>query len=273
MRYKNLTITITLGCLSLVALVGLVMLPNDYLYGCSANSSDPNSGPLWNKPSETLADFYAYHKYSEHFGMGWEINASLYVKKNEDGYGVSHASAYPTIVDPQALGLLYEDGYQYNSKSYHGNVTVKAAVFPWYYNYRDDGPQENYINTPYPSTLLIARAIKVTLKAKWLYLTSTTHGSDHSVRAEVTAGGSIKGLVNLGGTAGYEYTKSNGQVWTAEIGGDTTMDDFVAGRPTGRRADFTGNSEYGKAWASVRGFAMETCGFPCELVSLKLKSY
>ncbi len=27
MRYKNLTITITLGCLSLVALAGLVMLP------------------------------------------------------------------------------------------------------------------------------------------------------------------------------------------------------------------------------------------------------
>ena len=40
MRYKNLTITITLGCLSFVALVGLVMLPIADVISCSGNDEE-----------------------------------------------------------------------------------------------------------------------------------------------------------------------------------------------------------------------------------------
>ncbi len=266
MRYNNLTITITLGCLSIVALAGLVMLPSDHLYGCS---TDPK--PQWSKASDnTWASFYAYHKYSKDENMGWKVSASLNVSKNGDGYGVSTASASPSMVDPELLRILCENGYTENSKSYRGNATVKAGVFPWYLKYEDPN---NYINTRYPSTALISTAVKITKKAKWLHLTSSSKGSDHSVKVEVTAGGSIKGLVNLGGTAGYEYTKSNGEVWTAEIGEDTTMDVFKEGQPTRKRAKFTGSSEYGKAWASIRGFDMEGCCFYDESVSLKLKSY
>ncbi len=85
MRFKNLTITITLGCLSIVALAGLVMLPisngvcewsgderskNFYVNSVHLDKkANPNNPDCWS--SDTKA------------GRGWHLSATLYASFNK----------------------------------------------------------------------------------------------------------------------------------------------------------------------------------------------
>ena len=132
MRLKNLTITITLGCLSLVALAGLVMLPIsdgvcewsgntqnktytnssvDVDQGASSNSND------WSKDTQ--------------MGRGWWISASL----NATGYS-AYASVSPSIygVDsetnrPEPFNRARTYGGTANVCVSRKNVTYEYCVF------------------------------------------------------------------------------------------------------------------------------------------------
>ncbi len=255
---------ITLGFLSIVALIGLTLLPIADVISC------PND-VRWDKPTNTTASFSAFHKYAADEYMGWSVSASLDVSMNGDGYGVSSATASPSIVDPEILRILYENGYTKNSKSYRGNATVKAAVFPYYYNHKYGDP-DNYINTPYPATLLLAVAERTTNTYQWLTIWTESDTTEHQVKVEVSAEGSIKGLVKLGGNLGYQYTDTNGKVWSARVGETEVKSEYKAGPSVGKSATFTGESEYGNAWASVSGFDMEGCCFPSERVDIEVGS-
>ena len=262
MRYKNLTIMVSLGCLSLVALAGLVMLPITEVISCSGNDEE------WYKPNNTFANFYAYHKYPGDANMGWRVYAEISVYINEDGYGVSSARATPAMVDAENLRLLYEEyDYTKNSKSYYRNATVRASVFPYYHKY---GAPDEYINTPYPSTTLIATAMKTTKSRAYVNLVRQKDGKTHEGWFEMTAGGNIKRLIKLEGSAGYKYIDTHEDEWSASVKDTETTTEFGEGKPTEKSASFIGSSLGGSAGASVRGFGMQGCCFREESVYLQL---
>jgi hypothetical protein len=240
------------------------MLPISDVISCSDDES--SNDRKWDKSSDNRsATFSAYHKYSDDRGMGWSVSANVSVSTNGDGYGTAYAGASPSMVDPEALRLLCENGYTENSKSYSGNATVKAVVYPYQF---DAAERENYEDTPYPSTILIATAEKIVLKCKWVHLTGASSTTTHQVKLEVTAGGKVKGLVEVSGTAGYQYTDENNVVWEAVIGEDTTKDIYQEGKPTKKTASKTGGSDWFTALATVTSFGMQSCSFDGEQVSL-----
>lgn len=117
MRFKNLTIMITLGFLSIMALIGLTLLPIADVISCTNWDGDPDNDVKWYKSNDnTRANFFAYHKYNgdagdagrDHNDMGWSVSADLRVFTNEDGFGVSRANAFPEIVSPDRMRKLWE---------------------------------------------------------------------------------------------------------------------------------------------------------------------
>ncbi len=283
MRFRNLTIMITLGFLSIVAFIGLALLPIADVISCTNSDADPDNDVEWNKSYDnTRANFLAYHKYDgdddaarrDHNNMGWGVSASLEVSVNDDGYGVSSASASPYIVDPDRMRKLWEQDNTVTSISYYGNAVAKAAVFPFYFNHKD-GDQAQYIDdtSSHGYTSLSVAAERKTKIFRMVQLYSENGTKAHKVKAEVTAGGNIMGVVELGGTAGYEYTDTTGKVWTATLEEQITESVFKQGQTTGKSAYFVGDSSSGSAWASISDFRMEECCFDSERVSLNFGSY
>ena len=267
MRYKNLTITITLGCLSIIALAGLVMLPITDVISCNA---DPNSdnNRNWNRAPDNLSSsFDTYHKYNgeavdggrNHNNMGWGVSASLSVSLNEDGYGVSSANAMPRIVSPDRMRKLWEEDKSVTSLSYYGNVTPKAAVTPYYFNHKY-GSVEQYIHHPTSdgdTSLSVAVELRISYYRE-IYLMGANRTKEHTVKVEVDAGLSLSKFiskvvrlaVDLNGN--YTYTDINNKVWVAMISKEFPETSFVQASETGKSAYFTGSGLGGKAWASIR---------------------
>ena len=273
MRYKNLTITITLGCLSLVALAGLVMLPITDVISCSGNNVE------WNPPSNdnTFANFYAYHKYSDQNDMGWGVYAEVEVSINENGYGVSRANVTPSIVDPDRMRKLWEQDKTVTSVSYYGNATAKATVTPFYFNhkygsveaYRDDSSRGG-------ETSLSVAAVEKTTTYRTITLWSEEQTVANSFNVEVEAGLSTGQLasaiaeLSFSVKSGYQWTDTNKKVWSATVSTDITETIFKQGQTTGKSAYFTGSGLGGKASSSVSGFDMHGCCFDSQSVYLQL---
>ncbi len=189
MRFRNLTIMITLGFLSIVALIGLTLLPIAAVISCPNSDGDPDNDVEWNKSYDnTRANFLAYHKYDgdddaagrDHNNMGWGVSASLKVSVNDDGYGVSRASASPYIVDADRMRKLNEDAKAagnppVTSVSYYGNAIAKAAVFPFYFNHKY-GDEDQYIDDSSSGgyTSLSTSAVEKTITYRNIYLRSQT---------------------------------------------------------------------------------------------------
>ena len=258
MRFKNLTITITLGCLSIVALAGLVMLPIEDVISCSDDDR------VWNKAGDNRsASFSAYHKYPDALNnLGWSVSGSVRVS-----VAYAYASASPSIVDPDRIIGLWEADNNKKSHTFFGNATVKAAVYPANF---DSNDRETYEDTPYPNTSLSANVqVKVQrysvclLESKSREFTKT-HNFAISVAGEIPAG-----LVKIETSTGYiyEYTDEYGEVWTASIEDETTGMKHALGQVTDKTATKNGGSDWSAAYATVSSFNMD-CGFPDGEVSL-----
>ncbi len=123
MRYKNLTITITLGVLSMVAVVGLVLMP-------ISNGICEWTGNKGNKSySNTLLDDDE---------QGWDLSISLSANSNS-----ASASVTPSI---HSVGVFTSE------KTYSGTANIKAYrnsghKWDWVYCSYNNGC-ENYHNCP-----------------------------------------------------------------------------------------------------------------------------
>ena len=288
MRFRNLTIMITLGFLSIVAFIGLALLPIADVISCTNSDADPDNDVEWNKSYDnTRANFLAYHKYDgdddaarrDHNNMGWGVSASLEVSVNDHGYGVSSASASPYIVDPDRMRKLWEQDNTVTSISYYGNAVAKAAVFPFYFNHKY-GDQAQYIDDSSSGgyTSLSVAAVMVPTTYRNIYLTSETDSRTDTVKVEVEAGVSTSEFVSLiaelsvTATGSYEYKDTNQKVWSATIGKERTESIFQQGQTTEKSAYFVGDSSSGSAWASISNFRMEACCFDSERVELSFGS-
>ncbi len=272
MRYKNLSITITLGCLSLVALAALVMLPITDVISCSGNDAE------WHKNNNnTLANFYAYHKYSDQNDMGWGVYAEIEVSINENGYGVSSANVTPRIVDPDRMRKLWEQDKTVTSVSYYGNVTAKASVFPYYFNHKY-GSAEAYKDdsSEWGDTFLSVAAVEKTTTYRKIAFLSEENTVAKTKKVEVQAGMSTSELVSfiaelsLSVTGTLQWTDTNKKVWSVTVSTDITETIFKQGQTAGKSAYFTGSGLGGKASASVSGFDMYGCCFDSQSVYLQL---
>ena len=275
---------ITLGFLSIVALIGATLLPIADVISCSNSDGDPENDVKWYKSYDnTKADFYAYHKYDgddagrDHNNMGWVVSAELRVFTNEDGYAVSRASVSPSIVDPDRMRKLWEQDNTVTSVSYYGNAIAKAAVFPFYFNHKY-GDQDQYIDDSSTGreTTLRATAGMGPTTYRNIYLTSKTGSKTDTVKVEVEAGLTTSQVVSaieelsVSVAGGYAYTDRYQKVWTASIGNEWTETIFKQIANVGKSAYFVGDSSGGSAWASISGFDMEGCRFDSERVHLYL---
>lgn len=286
MRYKNLTITITFVCLSILVLAGLVML--SISDGISCTDDDPR----WSKLTTTSAKFRTYHKYSEDANMGWVVYAFLSVSENRDGYAVSSASVSLSAVDPTLLRRLDETDKKVNrtSKSYYGNATVKAAVFPQHFKHSE---LDNSMDTANPSTTLIAASRKQVKNRAYVTLVKEKDGSVHEGWFDMTTGGNIMGLIKLEKTTGYKYIDRYRDEWTATVHYTETVEVYDSligtatqlqmnkdgervrvydsGQRTGKEVSFIGTSIGGNAWASISGFDMHGCDFDSKQVGKQMR--
>ncbi len=287
MRYKNLTIKITFGCLSILVLAGLLML--SISDGISCTDDDRRYQTLRNRS----AKLRTYHKYSEDAYMGWSVLANLNVSENRDGYPVSSASVSLSVVDAVLLGKLYETDKKVNrtSKSYYGNATLMAAVFPW--NFKN-GELDNAIDTPNPSTTLIAASRKQIKNRAYVTLVKEKDGSVHEGWFDFTTNGNMMGLIKLERTTGYKYIDRYRDEWTATVHYTETVEvyDSLLGTPTqlqmnkdremvrvydsgqrtGKEVSFIGTSIEGKALASISGFDINGCDFASQRVEKQIRS-
>ena len=209
MRYKNLTITITLGCLSIVALVGLVILPisngicewsGEGNYKTFSNSSvgieqgRHNDMDSWSKDTR--------------MGRGWWINASL----NATGYGAD------ARVSPSIYGIDPDTGKPeaFNrNRSYGGTANVCAS--------RADVTYENCIACGETHILkgdaksnadrqksIWAKVVEGTEKIDRMYGREISTETGHLVGSSITA----KTEVPFGSVEAdlkYEWTRSDGK--------------------------------------------------------------
>ena len=287
MRYKNLTITITLRCLSILVLAGLVMLPISD--GISCTDDDRRYQTLRNRS----AKLRTYHKYSEDAYMGWLVLANLNVSENRDGFPVSSASVSLSMVDAVLLRKLYETDRKVTrtSKSYYGNATIEAAVFPWHFK---NGEMDNAIDTPNPSTTLIAASRKQIKNRAYVTLVKEKDGSVHEGWFDFTTSGNMMGLIKLERTTGYKYIDRYRDEWTATVHYTETVEvyDSLIGTPTqlqmnkdgkmvrfydsgqrtGKEVSFIGTSKEGKALASISGFDINGCDFASQRVEKQIRS-
>ena len=113
MRFKNLTITITLGFLSVVALAGLVMLPITNVI-CDVQ----NFG--WTEDDGAQA--------AEYYNMKDIANESWFLIAGVNAKGVSASGS---------VGLLVKDRYTESQDTLFGNASlkVKRNAYTWYHKY------------------------------------------------------------------------------------------------------------------------------------------
>lgn len=257
MRFKNLTITITLGCLSIVALAGLVMLPIEDVISCSDDDR------VWNKAGDNRsASFSAHHKYPDDLNnLGWSVSGSLNVSVS-----YAYASATPSIVDPDRITGLWEADNNKKSHTFYGNATVKAAVYPANF---DSNDRETYEDTPYPSTSLSANVQVKVQRYKVCSLKSKSGKVTKTRSFEISVAGEIPtAFVEIEASGKYEYTDEYGVVWTVTITGETTGMIHDLGQVTDKTATINGGSDWSAAYATVSSFDMEDCIFPDGEVSL-----
>lgn len=260
--YRNLIITITLGVLSMVAVAGLVMLPIMDVISCTDDDRK------WNTSSNNrTANFSAYHKYPDEYNnLGWSVSASLSVSTDGNGYGTASASATPSIVDPDRIVGLWEADNKKISHTFYGNATVKAAVYPASFDAED---RELYEDTPYPHTSLSANVQVKTQRYKVCELESKSRNRTKNLNFKISVEGEIPAaFVKIKGESGYEYTDSNGEVWTVSIEGETTEKIHGLGQITHKEASITGGSDWFVAYATITSFGMNQCSFSDKQVSL-----
>lgn len=107
MRFKNLTITLTLTCLSLVALAGLVLLPITDAIGNWTTSSNG-----------CYANYYASQN---------QDNRSWYLQAEVNAKGVTASGN---------VNILNEDRYSTNWKQMgNANVSASRENYTWYHRY------------------------------------------------------------------------------------------------------------------------------------------
>ncbi len=113
MRFKNLTITLTLMCLSIIALAGLVLLPITNVI-CEVDEygwTESNGG--------IAANYYAKKDVS---------NESWYLVANVDAKGVSASGS---------VGILTKDYYTESQDTIMGTaeLTAKRGAYIWFHKY------------------------------------------------------------------------------------------------------------------------------------------
>lgn len=267
MRYRNLTITITLGVLAMVAVAGLIMMPISDVIGCSDDQT-------WDMSSDNrVANFSAYHKYPDEYNnLGWSVSASVSVSVTPISYmnstGSASASASPSIVDPDRIVGLWEADNTQTSKTFYGNATVMAAVYPAVFDAED---REDYEDTPYPSTSLSANVQVKTQRYKVCFLESKSSSDTQRLNLKISAAGEIPaGVVKVTTEVSteYEYTDVSGQVWTVTFEGETTEKEHGLGQITTKEASKSLGNKWAQAHAKVSSFNMEGCSFPDQEVSL-----
>ena len=108
MRFHNLTITITLACLSIVAIVALALLPITDAIGNWSMSGDGYSG--------------SYYAQEDQINDSWQLTGSM----NAKGVGASGG-----------VSILTHDFYYDNSGPWHGTAKLSALrnSFTWYHGY------------------------------------------------------------------------------------------------------------------------------------------
>lgn len=203
MRFKNLTITITLGCLSIVALAGLVMLP------ISGNCELHQHG--WYYNTKNIAANITVTEDTK--GDSWQVDAFVSAKE------VS-ASITP---DDHNLSLFTED------KIYSGTGYVSAVRLS--YNFRHSHLTPGYFRPDYPSdqyythTHTVSGAIDINHKGSSYY-----NGGDDALTLDIQANAKVEKHTILARKKGTnkEITVTLG-VDTAEIAANT---EFTVGQTT-----------------------------------------
>ncbi len=257
MCYKSLTITITLTCLSIVAVAGLVLLPIADVISCS------DADRKWDStPDNRSKSFSAHHKYPNILNnLGWSVSASMNVS-----VASAAASATPSIVDPDRIMGLWEADKNKNSHTFFGNATVKAVVYPRLFDYAD---RELYEDTPYPHTSLSANVQVKTQRYAICKLKRKSSSTTKEAKFEISVEGEIPtAFVKIQGTTSYQYTDTQGTVWSVSITGETTQSIPELGQVTDKTASQTGGSDWSAAYATVTSFNMRSCSFPGSQVSL-----
>ena len=259
MRYKNLTITITLGCLSIVALAGLVMLPITDVISCS--DSDRSDQAWYLSPDNRTVSFSANHKYPDNLNnLGWSVKAELRVSI-DGGYGSAFAKATPSIVDPDRIVGLWEADSKKVSHTFYGNATVTAAVYPANFDPKD---RKLYEDTDLPKTSLSANVQVKTQRYAICYLESESGNTSKSVNLEFTVGAEMPAgvtKIKVEGKTGYQYIDERGRVWSVTITDTTTGKIHDLGFVVDRTASKTGGSDWRSAYARITSFSMEACNF------------
>ena len=257
MRFKNLTITLTLSVLSMVAVTGLVLLPIADVISCSDNDRQ------WNKAADNRSkSFSAFHKYPDPLNnLGWSVSAGVNVS-----VASAFASTYPSIVDPDRIVGLWEVDKTKTSHTFYGNATVMAAVYPASVEYANLADHEN---TPYPHTSLSANVQIKTQRYAVCKLRSKSSSTTKEMKFEISVQGAIPtAFVNIQGTTSYQYTDTQGTVWSVSVTGETTESIHGLGQVIDKTSSKTGGSDWSLAYARVTSFSMVGCSFPSGQVSL-----
>lgn len=259
MRFQNLTIKVTLVCLSIVALTGLLLLPIEDVISCSDGDRS-----WYTADDNRSASFSAHHKYPDNLNnLGWSVSGSVNVS-----VAYASASASPSIVDPDRLLGLYEADNSKTSHTFYGNATVTAAVYPATFSASD---REAYEDRPYPYTSLSANVQIKTQRYKVCTLRSKSRNVEKTAHFKISVAGEIPaGLtkVEIGGEVGYQYTDQSGEVWRVSLDDELEQKIHGLGQVTDKSASKSGGSDWSAAYATVSSFNMEDCSFPDKEVSL-----
>lgn len=224
MRFKNLTITLTLTCLSIVALVTLTLLP--ITNGICEWTGDKHSKSYTNSSVdiEQIAKPGDFHNWSKdtQMGRGWFLNASLYAGRwNASAgvfpaiYGIEDQISSFTPSEVEAGGGVYGGTANVKTERKSGWVTIiwsEGAQPQTYFLEGDVNSNENEERS------LLAQ---VQLE-KWYELNGTlveeNNSSEHESGVEASATAKVKASVYEGEVAlrgHYTFTHTNGKKYTA----------------------------------------------------------
>ncbi len=205
MRFKNLTITIALGCLSIVALAALVMLP--ITSGICEWTGDEQNKSYWNSSVDIEQeakpnDFHNWSKDTQ-MGRGWSISASL----NASGTG-----AYANV-SPSIYGLIAFT----NTETYGGSENVCASISEMTISVCPVCGDTHLIDEDTDSNkdkerTLAAKVVEIEVEWWKMKGNEITKKGGHKIEGGAEGKFDVK-VVEVSVKAGYEWTTENGKTF------------------------------------------------------------
>ena len=236
MRFKNFTITLTLICLSIVAITGLVFLP--ITNGICEWTGDEQNKSYYNSSvdieQEAKPNDYGNWSKDTQMGRGWSLSASL----KASGGGAS-ASVSPSIYGLITFTAAATYGGTANVCASRSEATISICpacsdthVLPG-----DSNSNEDKVRT------LGAKVVEIGVEWWEMRGHEINKKGGHKISGGAEAKFNVK-VVEVTVDAGYEWTTENGKTFREEERTKITKTELAEGDSQGQSASVGSNMMY-----------------------------